>query len=171
MKVCLNTMASSLDKVSSGKVNIRSDGRVIVNDKDLAVYLKETFGYSYQKYIPRNILNECSREQLMCLFESLMVGDGSSKKDGGDYYTTSSVRLRDDFQELLLKVGLSGSFVLGAEEGTEVYFKKEDRVIKSSLDVWKVYVRRHYHEVALSTWDRYKSIFRESSLQWFCILC
>ena len=142
--VVLARMEYALSKVTPNKTNIRPDGRVIVNDKDLCLYLKETFGHCYTKYVPRGILNGCSREQLSILYDALVVGDGKLTPDdesGGSYYATSSVQLKDDFQELQLKVGLSGDSHVAARPGDTTYLK-DGRKITCTTDLWKIYIRR-----------------------------
>jgi len=151
----LNQMAIALQRVSSGKINIRPDGRVIVNDKDLCIYLKETFGGFYDKYIPREVLNHCSREQLRILFDALMLGDGKitpEGQSGGDFYSTSSPQLRDDIQELLLKIGYCGDCAKTHSAGqTSVY--ADGHTATASVDGWKIGIRWQSHEPALSTWS------------------
>jgi len=136
----LYKMAGALDKVTSNKINIReNDGRVVVNDKELAVYLKREFGNKYNKYIPQFILNTCSKRQLLILYEALMLGDGHIHKKGGGSYNTSSIKLRDNFIELLLKSGYSGSY-------TKVYSKGDTLKVFNRLhfakeDNWTIYIK------------------------------
>lgn len=63
-------------------------------------------GRSHEKHIPAYVKN-LSRRQLTILYKALMLGDGSECEGKATYYT-SSARLADDFQELLLKIGMSG---------------------------------------------------------------
>lgn len=140
----LRKMAESLDRVTPNKINIRPDGRVIVNDKSLCLYLKSTFGNCYTKHIPRSILNSCSREQLSILYNSLVVGDGkitSDDESGGSYYATSSVQLRDDFQELQFKVGLSGDYSFRTGPGHKTVLS-DGRTITGTTVCWGVSIRR-----------------------------
>jgi len=51
----LSDMATALSRVTTGKVNIRPDGRAIVNDKDLCLYLKR-FGHCHEKYFEECLL-------------------------------------------------------------------------------------------------------------------
>ncbi|MBU2610443.1 MAG: hypothetical protein KJ606_05795 [Chloroflexi bacterium] len=62
-------------------------------------------GHADQKHIPREFLR-LSRGLLRILFDALMAGDGD--KVNGRRFWTSSERLKDDFQELLLKIGYAG---------------------------------------------------------------
>jgi UDP-glucuronate decarboxylase len=82
------------------------DHQFCITNKQLANYLL-VFGKSDKKYIPRELLN-ISKRQLKILFEAMMLGDGN--KDGDTYYS-NSLRLINDFQELLLKIGYAGNAV------------------------------------------------------------
>lgn len=62
-------------------------------------------GHAAEKYIPREFLR-LAKEQLRILFEAMMAGDGD--KVEGRRFWTSSERLKDGFQELLLKIGYVG---------------------------------------------------------------
>jgi hypothetical protein len=70
-------------------------------------------GNSLEKYIP-NYVWECSARQLNILYESLMLGDGhkryinGSKLETHSYYT-SSPKLADDMQHLLMRLGSSST--------------------------------------------------------------
>lgn len=75
-----------------------------ISNKQLWNYL-EQFGHAKDKFIPRELLQLSSR-QLKILFDSMMYGDGDKK---GTRYATISKQLTDDFQELLLKIGLAGT--------------------------------------------------------------
>ncbi len=74
-----------------------------VHNKQLYSYL-EQFHQSYDKYIPRDLLN-LSPRQLRILFESMMLGDGWR----GRCYGTASKALADNFQELVLKMGYAST--------------------------------------------------------------
>lgn len=147
-------MGASLQRVTPNKVNIRKqDGRAIVNDKELTLYLKNTFGDKYHKFIPRKILNMCSQNQLLILLDALMLGDGHSPENGGSAYYTASIQLRDDFMELLLKTGLSGSYTKSKSKGDLI--KIYDRVCVCQKDNWTITVRwkQHICAVAGSNWN------------------
>jgi glycosyltransferase involved in cell wall biosynthesis len=140
-------MSAAMRRITPNKINIRPDGRVIVNDKALALYLKSTFGDKYSKRIPREILDKCSKSQLLVLLHSLMLGDGHSSGGGGSSYTTASKQLRDDFTELLLKTGLSGSYTKRKAEGDT--FSIYDRECVCRADNWVISVRWKQHTCAV----------------------
>lgn len=87
-----------------------------IQDKQLYMYLKE-FGKALDKYIPEEIKKLSSR-QLKILIEYLMIGDGTNitypklnKSVNKMYhyttnsYSTSSVKLMNDFCEIAIKSG------------------------------------------------------------------
>src|SRR5271157_751774 len=74
------------------------------NSPTIATWLA-LLGHADQKYIPRELLH-LNKRQLQILFDAMMAGDGD--KVEGRRFWTSSPRLKDDFQELLLKIGCAG---------------------------------------------------------------
>ncbi len=81
----------------------------IIQDKQLWNYLKQ-FGKSKDMYVPL-FIKTLDKRQIMIFLNSLFKGDGNGKIDinkNCNFYT-SSKRLIDDVQELLLKCGLSGN--------------------------------------------------------------
>ena len=144
----LDKMASALSKVTVGKVNIiHENGRAIVHDKELCLYLRREQKKVYEKNIPRYILNNCSKRQLDILFEALMLGDGHDQRGryevgemaGGSTYHTASLQLREDFMELLLKIGYSGSFTKVHSKDDVIYIY--DRKCIAGADNWVVNIR------------------------------
>lgn len=62
-------------------------------------------GHAHEKFIPRRFFHLC-RRQLELLYKAMMAGDGDKVKERK--FWTSSARLKDDFQELLLRLGYAG---------------------------------------------------------------
>lgn len=151
-------MATCLQKVTVGKVNTNQNNRIIVNDKNLCLYLKK-LGNKYQKHIPRDILNNASSAQLKILFRAMMDRDGSdkiqAKQNGGSVYSTSSKQLKDDFQEILLKIGISGSSTKKYLKGSVV--KVFNRKHIAQEDHWTITVRFKQSHITLSPWTIRKS--------------
>ncbi len=81
---------------------------VRVTNKQLTLYLKDTFGGVREKRIPREIL-QAPRSQLRLLWEGLMLSDGYTMKNGQMGITLVNKGLVDDIQELALKLGLGAS--------------------------------------------------------------
>ncbi|QQG49480.1 MAG: DEAD/DEAH box helicase [archaeon] len=74
----------------------------------LAKYLSQ-FGRAYEKFVP-DFIKELSPEQIKVFLDSYQRGDGHVGRDGvSPVFDTTSKRLADDLQELLLKVGRSSS--------------------------------------------------------------
>lgn len=74
-------------------------GDLWFTDKEIHDHLLP-LGNKYEKYIPRYIFNY-PPDNLLRLWESAVLGDG----DGKNRYITTSSRLADDLQELLLNTG------------------------------------------------------------------
>jgi hypothetical protein len=80
----------------------------MINDRRLWKYLKP-LGKSYEKHIPTELKN-VSPKYLKNLFDWFKIGDGRTIGDynQSDVFSTSE-KLIDDLQELLIKCGLSGN--------------------------------------------------------------
>ena len=81
--------------------------QAVVHSKRLCEYVKQ-FGHSWEKFVPPEI-KAMSPRLIRIFLDALFRGDGSFLDGRWTAYYTSSPRLRDDVQELLLKVGLSSS--------------------------------------------------------------
>jgi len=92
---------------------------IIIENAQLASYLSK-FGNPTEKYIPRE-LKLLSKRQLNILFTSMMGGDDSyrirNNKKVPVSYCTKSKRLSDDFQEVVLKLGLVGTNTKSSKDG------------------------------------------------------
>ena len=75
-------------------------------DKRLGSYLAE-FGGAPEKYVP-NFVKQLTPTKIRTFLEWFALGDGTLMKNGFRIFYTSSRRLADDIQELLLKVGRLG---------------------------------------------------------------
>ena len=116
-----------------------------INNQQLWNYVKD-FGYSYNKKIPNELL-KLSPYYLKYLFEGLMLGDGSSTicKNGSykNTYYTSSPFLRDQFQELCLKLGYASNVYkddrIGRinKNGVQRYINYQIRIQKYMTDLDK----------------------------------
>ena len=84
----------------------------IISNTQLARFLKQTFGTSFHKFIPRQLLNKLSKNQCQLLLKTLIKGDGTIKKtkNSESYaYTTVSKQLANDIQELAFKAGYAST--------------------------------------------------------------
>jgi DNA modification methylase len=83
-----------------------SIGKLRINDKQLTLYLRQ-FGKSWEKFIP-DWIKTLPSSRLKVLWDWYMRGDGHDHRVG---YTTSS-RLRDDWQEVAMYMGISADWVV-----------------------------------------------------------
>ncbi len=116
--------------------------QIRVRNFQLYQYLK-VFGHSHEKFIPLEI-KKLSRELLTVFLSGYLKGDGHvyGRTGKGLSATTSSTRLRDDLQEIALKVGLSAYYKAGDPKGTPIKSLHNGKY-KSAHDTWVVYFIRH----------------------------
>ena len=74
-----------------------------IHNEQLWSYLSQ-FGTSQNKYIP-DFIKELSKELLTVFIDAYFFGDGSYYADNGRIYRTTSKKLIEDIQEILLKLG------------------------------------------------------------------
>ena len=108
-------------------------------------YLYDTlpFGLCDKKRIPRNFLQTASFEQLYDCFLGMVDGDGSVDSRGQITYNTTSKGLADDFQELLLLLGMNGS----------LYSTRKANKSKRQKECYRIYIytdKSKYHQVIKS---------------------
>ncbi len=121
-----------------------------VRNYQLLHYLKN-FGKSSEKYIPLEI-KSLSSAALKLMFEYYIKGDGhvNGRNGKGLSAVTISIRLRDDLQEIALKMGMSAYYKLHNKKGTPItslpYKKKE---YLQSQDSWVVYFIRQNRPIIL----------------------
>ncbi len=116
--------------------------QIRVRNFQLYEYLKK-FGKSHQKFIPSEI-KRLSSGLLTIFLNGYLRGDGHvyGRTGKGLSATTTSARLRDDLQEIALKVGMSAYYKLGVPSGTPIKSLHGGRY-RSSHDAWVVYFIRH----------------------------
>lgn len=129
-----------------------------VRDYQLFCYLKQ-FGKCYDKFISLEI-KSLSKELLKIFLEYYIKGDGHiyGRNGKGLSATTTSVRLRDDLQEIALKIGISAYYKLHRKKGTPFSSPgyKYKRVYKQRNDSWVIYfIRKNIHTVLPSTTKKY----------------
>jgi PHP family Zn ribbon phosphoesterase len=131
-----------------------------VRDYQLFHYLKQ-FGKCYDKFIPREV-KSLSKELLEIFFEYYIKGDGHiyGRNRKGLSATTTSVHLRDDLQEIALKMGMSAYYKLGQKKGTPLRsLARNKRIYKQNEDTWVIYfIRKNIHTVLPSTIKKYKYV-------------
>lgn len=118
------------------KCYIDKKDTIHISSKQLYEYLVK-FGHATQKYLPSEF-KKLSRRQLQILLEAMILGDGDKKRKRTVW--TSSLKLRDDLEEVILKVGYGVSHTLVIKKGDKR--KIEDREITASADGWAVNINR-----------------------------
>ena len=133
--------------------------RLRIRDFQLFHYLKQ-FGKSSEKFIPSEI-KSLSRGLLEILLEYYLKGDGHiyGRAGKGLSATTTSIRLRDDLQEIALKIGISAYYKLGSKKGKIVSLPYKGNVYKQKENAWAVYfIRRNRPGVFPSTIKKFHHI-------------
>jgi len=130
-----------------------------VRNYQLFHYLKQ-FGKCPDKFIPSEI-KSLSKELLEIFFEYYIKGDDHVYgRDGkGLSATTISPHLRDDLQEIALKMGISAYYKLGQKKGTPFRSPSHNykKIYKQSADSWVIYfIRKNIHNIVPSTVKKYK---------------
>src|SRR5438445_179894 len=117
----------------------RNGYRLRVRDVQLFDYLKRFSGAS-NKFVPDNI-KSLSPNLLRVFFEWYIRGDGHryGRNRKGLSATTISVRLRDDLQEIALKLGMSAYFKLHRKKGTLLSSLSGEKHYLQSEDSWTIY--------------------------------
>lgn len=113
------------------------------NDKDL-IHIIRSFGHAHEKYVP-DFIKELSPKYIKIFLDAFLLGDGAVHRgvlyDGYQckpqrIYSTSSVKLKDDLGELLLKAGKCPSF---KNRGKSIYHcKKQKKDYLTRYDQWNV---------------------------------
>lgn len=85
----------------------KNDSDFYCYDKQLGSYLSE-FGKAPEKFVPEYV-KELSARQIRIFMDWFAFGDGTMMRNGYRIFYTSSKRLADDLQELLLRVGRVGT--------------------------------------------------------------
>ena len=111
----------------------------------------EQFGKCSDKFVPLEI-KSLSRELLEIFLEYYIKGDGHiyGRNGKGLSATTTSLRLRDDLQEIALKIGFSAYFKLHRKKGTPFRSPGYEykRIYKQREDSWIIYfIRKNLHTV------------------------
>jgi len=138
-------------------------GKNIIRARDFQLfhYLKQ-FGKASGKFIPPEI-KSLSPDLLTRMFDYYVKGDGHryGRNGKGLSATTISKRLRDDLQELALKLGMSAYYKLHNPKGTPFSSPSQKKQYYQSADSWLIFfVRKNEHIVMPSTIKKYDYIER-----------
>lgn len=119
-----------------------------VKDYQLFSYLRQ-FGKSCDKSIPRPI-KSLSKDLLQILLDYYIKGNGHvyGRTNKMLSATTSSRRLRDDLQEIALKVGMSAYYKLHRKKGAGFVSTGQRKKYLQRNNTWVIYfIRRNRHAV------------------------
>jgi DNA-directed RNA polymerase II subunit RPB2 len=108
------------------------------------IYEKDVFNFmsfmsctkSVNKKLPQWVF-ALPRHLCQILLKGMLLGDGHTMTNGTERYDTSSVHLRDQFQQLCLHAGYSANACLKYKAGKEST-KANGYVIKSTADAWRL---------------------------------
>ncbi|RKY45683.1 MAG: hypothetical protein DRP81_03180, partial [Candidatus Omnitrophota bacterium] len=123
-----------------------------VRDYQLFCYLKQ-FGKCSDKFIPKEI-KSLSKKYLEILLRYYLKGDGHihGRTQKGLSATTSSIHLRDDLQEIALKIGISAYYKMHSKKGSPFRSPCTGKIYSQRGDVWVVYfIRQNNHTIMPST--------------------
>jgi len=103
----------------------KTENQFYFQDKQFGEYLSK-FGKAHEKYVPE-FIKSLSPRQINLFLEWFALGDATEMKGGYRIFYTSSKKLADDIQELLLKTGKIG-------------------IIKKRERYGKLWIKDHYAE-------------------------
>ncbi|MCP8312944.1 MAG: hypothetical protein H3Z53_01020 [archaeon] len=148
-EILLNEMKQLLE--SFGYKAYKGVGLIRVRDYQLFRHLKQ-FGKSSGKFIPKEV-KSLSKELLEILLTYYLKGDGHiyGRTQKGLSAVTISKRLRDDLQEIALKIGLSAYYKLHHKKGTPFSSPayNYNKIYKQSEDSWTIYFIRQNRPTVL----------------------
>ncbi|TMI48410.1 hypothetical protein E6H20_09560 [Candidatus Bathyarchaeota archaeon] len=127
----------------------RTGYRLRMRDAQLFDYLKQ-FSGAANKFVPDDV-KSLSRNLLRIFFEWYIRGDGRryGRNKKGLSATTISVRLRDDLQEIALKLGMSAYFKLHRKKGTLFFSPSGGKNYRQSEDSWTIYFIRKNEPIVI----------------------
>ena len=145
MKTILESFGYSVYKYKNRGLDV-----IRVRDYQLFSYLRR-FGKAAQKHIPEDV-KSLSKPLLEIFFDYYIKGDGHKYGRTGKGLSASTISklLRDDLQEIALKIGISAYYKLHREKGTPITSlpKAKLKDYRQSQDSWNVYfIRKNIHAV------------------------
>jgi hypothetical protein len=113
------------------------EGFICLN-KSLCLYLKQ-FGHAPEKFIPKEIKN-LSSSYLKILLSSFLLGDGNLQTLT---YTTTSKKLADDLQEIILKCGWTAI----VRKIPKTSYKRrilKGHLVQANYDIYKIRISKRH---------------------------
>lgn len=131
----LNEYRRLLEEMNLGNP-IRDRNEIKVYNKQLWTYLRQ-FGKAKEKFVPLELKN-LSSGKLQLLLSYMMKGDGYIDKNRTWHYLTSSQKLKDDVEELALKIGKSFHTIRRQES------QINGRIIRQTGPNYQIQILREY---------------------------
>lgn len=135
ISACKPRVQSLLDEVC-GRMGLhitKNKDKWIIYNKAIWNFLSPLSVGAVNKFIPRQMFSWLGPQNCQDLIEGMMCGDGHKT-----CYYTSSIKLRDDFQQLCLHAGWSATYVLSKPAGSTSTIIESGRTITSTCDHWKL---------------------------------
>jgi len=111
-------------------------GFTIIN-KQLYLYLKK-FGHAPEKFVPQEI-KALSPGQLKIFLKAFMLGDGNEETQT---FTTTSKRLADDLQEIILKCGWASIVRRIPKEKMSKLKELKGRIVQAKHDLFRIRISK-----------------------------
>jgi len=115
-----------------------------IETKKLNIYNKQLYKHfkplsvgASRKTLPNYVWN-FSKEECKCLLEGLLLGDETKSSTISFSYWTSSVKLGEDVQRLVLHCGWSANMILPGRKARSEMTMKDGRIVKSNFDNYKI---------------------------------
>ena len=102
-----NNLFPSLSNMGYNYTHDKETEKLHIYDYQLYRYMKPLSVGAPNKELPEWVF-ELSKEQTRILIRGMLLGDGSSTKNGCEFYYTSSLKLANQFQQLCLHAGWTG---------------------------------------------------------------
>ncbi len=143
-----------------------------ISNKQVYEYLKP-LGTSHNKHIPAEF-KQLSRRQLEIFFDAFITGDGhiytTKNKFKMSVAVTSSKKMAGDLQEIMLKLGCCGDIKIHTKKGEGHLFKKENRIIYATDNIYRITTNNHYSNPIFSKQNRQVREVEHSGLVYCCIV-
>jgi len=131
---------------------------LLVYSRELYRYLKP-LGKAWEKYIPHE-LKELPPDKLRILLEWYIKGDGHIENGRRWRAWTSSERLRDDLQEIALKLGWYATYYLD-HKGRHSSVMRDGRVVNTKHKTWVVnFVQKDKSRFWVGDWETQRNYIK-----------
>ena len=112
-----------------------------VNEKGISKYLNNYNIGAINKYLPKWVF-DLSKEQSRELLNGLCLGDGHETETSLHYFT-SSIKLKDDIQQLVQHCGFTSYSTVRYKKGwVSPTLNKQGKEIRANADSWVIGIRR-----------------------------